>query len=151
MKISKKIKKYAKGGSTDPIAAEMLKKRAASDTTKMYNRGEAIETINKITRGEIKPRADKAPAVGAGVKKYASVNKGDTTFMSKADFEKRYAKKKDGGKVAKDGKWMQKVSKSIKARGTEGKCTPITKPGCTGKAKALAKTFKKIAAKRKAK
>jgi hypothetical protein len=52
---------------------------------------------------------------------------------------------------AKDGKWMQKVSKSIKARGTEGKCTPITKPGCTGRAKALAKTFKKIAAKRKAK
>ena len=58
---------------------------------------------------------------------------------------------KSGGAVAKDGKWMQKVSKSIKARGTEGKCTPITKPGCTGKAKALAKTFKKIAAKRKAK
>jgi hypothetical protein len=52
---------------------------------------------------------------------------------------------------AKDGKWIQKVSKSIKARGTEGKCTPITKPGCTGRAKALAKTFKKIAAKRKAK
>jgi len=52
---------------------------------------------------------------------------------------------------AKDGKWMQKVTKSIKARGTAGKCTPITKPGCTGKAKALAKTFKKIAAKRKAK
>lgn len=63
---------------------------------------------------------------------------------------KKLAGMKNGGK-AKDGKWMQKVSKSIKARGTEGKCTPITKPGCTGKAKALAKTFKKIAAKRKAK
>ena len=60
---------------------------------------------------------------------------------------------KKGGKVtkAKDGKWMQKVSKSIKARGTEGKCTPITKPGCTGRAKALAKTFKKIAKARKSK
>ena len=46
---------------------------------------------------------------------------------------------------------MQKASASIKRRGTEGKCTPITKPGCTGKAKALAKTFKKIAAKRKGK
>jgi hypothetical protein len=55
--------------------------------------------------------------------------------------------RKNGGNVAKakDGKWMQKVSASIKRRGTEGKCTPITKPGCTGKAKALAKTFKKIA------
>lgn len=52
---------------------------------------------------------------------------------------------------AKDGKWMQKAAASIKRRGTEGKCTPITKPGCTGKAKALAKTFKKIAAKRKSK
>ena len=55
-----------------------------------------------------------------------------------------------GGRVgAKDGKWIQKVNKSIKARGTKGKCTPITKPGCTGRAKALAKTFKKMAAKRK--
>jgi hypothetical protein len=53
--------------------------------------------------------------------------------------------------MATDKKWMQKASASIKRRGTEGKCTPITKPGCTGKAKALAKTFKKIAAKRKAK
>ena len=57
-----------------------------------------------------------------------------------------FPKKKAGGSIkAKDGKWMQKVSASIKRRGTAGKCTPITKPGCTGKAKALAKTFKKIA------
>jgi hypothetical protein len=46
-------------------------------------------------------------------------------------------------------KWIQKATASIKKRGTEGKCTPITKPGCTGKAKSLAKTFKKIAAKKK--
>ncbi len=53
---------------------------------------------------------------------------------------------KNGGNVkAKDGKWMQKAAASIKRRGTEGKCTPMSKPGCTGKAKALAKTFKKIA------
>jgi len=60
---------------------------------------------------------------------------------------------KKGGKVekAKDGKWMQKAAASIKKRGTEGKCTPITKPGCTGKAKVLAKTFKKIAKARKGK
>jgi hypothetical protein len=64
--------------------------------------------------------------------------------------ENRKAKlprQKNGGSIekAKDGKWMQKAAASIKRRGTEGKCTPITKPGCTGKAKALAKTFKKIA------
>jgi len=57
---------------------------------------------------------------------------------------------KNGGAVkAKDGMWMQKAAASIKKRGTAGKCTPITKPGCTGKAKALAKTFKKIAKKNK--
>ena len=44
---------------------------------------------------------------------------------------------------------MQKVSASIKKRGTKGKCTPITKPGCTGRAKALALTFKKMARERK--
>ena len=44
--------------------------------------------------------------------------------------------------------WIQDVNKSIKRRGTKGKCTPITQPGCTGRAKALAKTFKKMAKKR---
>ena len=56
-----------------------------------------------------------------------------------------------GGRVAaKDGNWIQGVNRSIKRRGTKGKCTPITKPGCTGRAKALAKTFKKMARERKA-
>tara|TARA_R110002167_G_scaffold195167_1_gene397898 strand:- start:513 stop:773 length:261 start_codon:yes stop_codon:yes gene_type:complete len=50
----------------------------------------------------------------------------------------------------KKGGWIQDVNKSIKTRGTKGKCTPITKKGCTGRAKALAKTFKKMAKKRKA-
>ena len=64
--------------------------------------------------------------------------------------ESHYAK---GGRVALkkggNGKWIQKATASIKKRGTEGKCTPITKPGCTGRAKALAKTFKKMARERK--
>ena len=54
---------------------------------------------------------------------------------------------KRGGSVKKN--WIQSVNKSIKKRGTKGKCTPITKKGCTGRAKALAKTFKKMAKKRK--
>lgn len=62
----------------------------------------------------------------------------------------RSVKLKSGGSVkAKDGKWIQKATASIKRRGTEGKCTPITKPGCTGRAKALAQTFKKLSKKRK--
>jgi hypothetical protein len=47
--------------------------------------------------------------------------------------------------------WIQGAAASIKRRGTAGKCTPITKPGCTGRARALAKTFKKIAKNRKGK
>jgi hypothetical protein len=55
-----------------------------------------------------------------------------------------------GGRVAlKKGGWIQQATASIKKRGTKGKCTPITKPGCTGRAKALAKTFKKIGRERK--
>lgn len=46
-------------------------------------------------------------------------------------------------------KWIQKATASIKKRGTAGKCTPITKKGCSGKAKSLALTFKKIAKSRK--
>ena len=59
---------------------------------------------------------------------------------------------KVGGRVAlKEGSkknWIQDATASIKRRGTKGKCTPITKKGCTGRAKALAMTFKKMAKKR---
>ena len=68
--------------------------------------------------------------------------------VSRASIPKeiKMAKKK---KKKDNKKWIQKVNKSIKKRGTKGKCTPITKPGCKGRAKALAKTFKKMAKKRK--
>ena len=62
---------------------------------------------------------------------------------------------RSGGRVGlKEGSkknWIQDVNKSIKKRGTKGKCTPITKKGCTGRAKALAKTFKKMGRARKGK
>ena len=54
-----------------------------------------------------------------------------------------------GGSVKKN--WIQDATASIKKRGTKGKCTPITKKGCTGRAKALAKTFKKMGRARKGK
>jgi len=67
---------------------------------------------------------------------------------------RRLDKKAEGGRIGfkkgTDKNWIQKATASIKKRGTKGKCTPITKKGCTGRAKALAKTFKKMAAKRKA-
>ena len=74
-------------------------------------------------------------------------NRGAEISRVHSELNRGYAK---GGRVgAKDGKWIQKATASIKKRGTEGKCTPITKPGCTGRAKALAKTFKKMARERK--
>ena len=51
----------------------------------------------------------------------------------------------------KKGGWIQDATASIKKRGTKGKCTPITKKGCTGRAKALARTFKKMGRARKGK
>ena len=74
-------------------------------------------------------------------------NRGAEIARVHSELNRGYAK---GGRVgAKDGRWIQKVNRSIKKRGTKGKCTPITKPGCTGRAKALAKTFKKMARERK--
>ena len=87
----------------------------------------------------------------------AKAPKGERTFFSGDNGPKSPCKggscagentrSKNGSSIkkAKDGMWMQKAAASIKKRGTAGKCTPITKPGCTGRAKALAKTFKKIA------
>jgi hypothetical protein len=73
--------------------------------------------------------------------------------MSKKEAGEQMMRRKSGPSRPnyKKGGWIQDVNKSIKKRGTKGKCTPITKKGCTGRAKALAKTFKKMAKKRKGK
>ena len=102
----RKIKKAQGGRSSsdstskvmDPRVAEFLKKRGAADTTKMYNREEALASYNKL-----KPKLEGPTQLvdAQGSKKYATVNKGDTTYMGKAEFEKKYANKKDGGKVKK--------------------------------------------------
>jgi len=68
--------------------------------------------------------------------------------VPRGHFANGYTNGGDRVAMAKGG-WIQDVNKSIKKRGTKGKCTPITKKGCTGRAKALAKTFKKMAKKRK--
>jgi hypothetical protein len=100
----KKIKKAQRGfnGKLDPKVAEFLNKRAASDTTKMYNREEALASYNKL-----KPKLEGPTQFvdAQGSKKYATVNKGDTTYMGKEDFEKKFTKKKkDGGKLVKKAK-----------------------------------------------
>ncbi len=94
-------------------------------------------------------------------KRFRSPNAGQTSLTLQHDTSPRSGYKPNLGanrdgyptggipvRMAKGG-WIQDATKSIKKRGTKGKCTPITKPGCTGRAKALAKTFKKMAKKRK--
>ena len=94
------------------------------------NSGQTALTLQHSTS----PRSGYRPPVGHNADGY--------TMAARVNFAK-------GGKVKKN--WIQDVNKSIKKRGTKGKCTPITKKGCTGRAKALAKTFKKMAKKRKGK
>jgi len=95
-------------------------------------RANLLEEVGRLDAEKMNPnrRAEKSRVIGELNRGY---NKGGRVGLKK------------GG----DKNWIQKVNKSIKARGTKGKCTPITKPGCTGRAKALAKTFKKMAKKRK--
>jgi hypothetical protein len=79
-------------------------------------------------------------------------SKGSCTTGVKNQGESLKDTKRNGGSVkAKDGKWIQKATASIKKRGTAGKCTPISKPGCSGKAKTLALTFKKMSKAKKKK
>ncbi len=138
MATVKKIKK-AQNGDDVPSWASKFR---AQERTEMKNPKLAEERRRKedstMKAKFLKGRAeDRAKYIKEGYK-VEDRSSGSTVYT------------KSAGK-AKDGKWMQKAAASIKKRGTAGKCTPITKPGCTGKAKALAKTFKKIAAKRKSK
>ena len=117
---------YDKGGRVGLKSGGRAKLRFGS------GRRNLLEEVGRIDAEKMNPnrRAEKSRVIG-------ELNRGY----------------KKGGRVGlkkgSDKNWIQDVNKSIKARGTKGKCTPITKPGCTGKAKALAKTFKKMAKKRK--
>jgi len=82
----------------------------------------------------------KGYGVPAGHNKWGYTNGGDRVAMR--------AGGRIGFKKGTDKNWIQDATASIKKRGTKGKCTPITKKGCTGRAKALAMTFKKMAKKR---
>ena len=103
-----------------------------------------------------RPWGKERPKWGRPIDKWPSPKRKSKPPIGKFPPEKRKSQPAaEGGRIGfkegTDKKWMQKVSASIKKRGTKGKCTPITKPGCTGRAKALAKTFKKKAARRKGK
>ena len=151
----RKIKKAQRGISSsdstsapiapmDPRVAEFLKKRGAADTTKMYNRKEALDSYSKL-----KPKLEGPTQFvdAQGSKKYATVNKGDTTYMGKEEFEKKFTKKKkDGGKVVKKAKAGGAFGMlSVKA-GIDKNPNPTQADRIAG-AKKLAKSGKKVAKK----
>jgi hypothetical protein len=78
----------------DSTASEMLKARAAKDTTKPYNRGEFIQRINDITSGKVK--LQKSDAKGTKTYKVKDKN-GNEIEMAKEEFESFV--KRRGGKI----------------------------------------------------
>ena len=123
--------------------------RAAKQIGGRANLLEEMGRIDARRHPDAADRAEKHRVIGElnrGYNKGGKVSRLDNMTINKKGqpLATRVTMKKGG-----DSRWIQKVDASIKRRGTKGKCTPITKPGCTGRAKALAKTFKKMAAKRK--
>lgn len=134
----KAIKKAQNGAKTADSTAYFQKQakenfQKASDRYS-YSNPEIRKKASEYTNKAIQAQKDEL----------RQSNKGKPGY-DKNGFPIKKKKAKSGATIAKDGKWMQKVSKSIEKRGTKGKCTPITKKGCSGKAKTLALTFKKIA------
>ena len=121
-----------------PDAADRAeKRRVIGELNKGYNIGGRANLLEEMGRIDARrhpdaaDRAEKRRVIG-------ELNRGYKT----------------GGRVgAKDGKWIQKATASIKRRGTKGVCTgkkfggPTCRPGT--KRYALAKTFKKMARNRK--
>ena len=70
---------------------DIIKAKQAGDTTKMYDRQEFLDNINKITRGEMKPsnKTVTAPVkTASGKKKYVvKDNNGNDIEMTKEEFE----------------------------------------------------------------
>lgn len=131
----KAIKKAQNGAKTADSTAYFKKKAQEAYSAAAMNMTRNPESMFKLAKeyGDAGARQAKKGKPG----------------YDKNGYPLKKKKAKSGATIAKDGKWIQKATASIKRRGTEGKCTPITKKGCTGKAKALAKTFKKMAKARK--
>jgi hypothetical protein len=162
--VKKKSKALPKGSLTQAeLDALSHQKRGMGNIDSAYvkDRGGIMNTLGHLTTAQRNQLENYMSKASTSKKIYEGLpNIGIPFGISAADIPKgsQLEDQRNGGKVvkkkaksganiskAKDGKWMQKAAASIKKRGTAGKCTPITKPGCTGRAKALAKTFKKIA------
>lgn len=136
-----------KGGCKSGRSGLRIKKAQNGTSTPTYKNISKPTKIRSVRKTYV-PTAKDSTRYEAGFKE--AIQGKNKLFPSRAKLQGRAEAKERGlAPKAKDGMWMQKAAASIKKRGTAGKCTPITKPGCTGKAKALAKTFKKIAKSKK--
>ena len=161
MATIKKVRKYQ--NAPKPIKKKVAETPVVGDDFSISNAVRRLvknpkdpdNVVNQLLR--LNPITQGARAVAEGITRVGGAlgNKGMQKENARRDSiytaqKKELQKDKKGGKVskAKDGKWIQKATSSIKRRGTEGKCTPITKKGCTGRAKSLALTFKKMSKKK---
>lgn len=90
------MKKVQDTTGMDPRVAAILKAKRLKDTaTKKYDREEMIENINKITRGELKPKNTAMPAAKTmkGKMTFGIIDrKGDTIEVEREEFEKKFKK-----------------------------------------------------------
>ena len=117
-----------------------------------------IAKAKKVGKAKLLKDADKVLSLGQTETPSQKGGRSMSSYASQRGNTENPGNEKVGGpyspttdEAKKDDNWIQGAEEDIERRGTEGKCTPITKKGCTGRAKALAKTFKKMAKKKKAK
>jgi len=115
-----------------------------------------IAKAKKVGKAKLLKDADKVLSLGQTATPSQKGGRSMSSYASQQGNTEDAGNEKVGGpfspttdEAKKDDNWIQDAEKDIERRGTEGKCTPITKKGCTGRAKALAKTFKKMAKRKK--
>jgi len=131
------------------------KQNVADSLNSEYNR--KFNTSEKLRKRILPSKATKAKIDSLRSSAFEDLGNYifENTRAEKARKDASMMQNKRGGKVskAKDGKWIQKATASIKKRGTEGVCTgkkfggPTCKPG--SKRYNLAKVFKGMAKKKK--
>lgn len=157
MATVKKGVKKAQGGDTlrtKDLDALAHQKRGMGQIDNLFVKkaGSIKNELGMLTSYQKKQLADHMSKSGTAKKIYEGLpNIGRAVGKSAADIPKdsKLQKQKSGGKTpkAKDGKWIQKAVNPAH----KGYCTPMTKPTCTPKRKALAKTFKAMGKARKGK
>jgi hypothetical protein len=150
--IKKPIKKAQNGIVSPSIRAAAMARREENIRKRdsVLNRNAAARgmTREQVREKQYKERNTPDQQVEglniAGANKRGA-SKGSCTTGVKNQGESLRDTKRNGGKVAKDGKWIQKAINPKH----KGFCTPQTKATCTPKRKALAQTLRKIAKKKK--